>query len=84
MAEKEMKKKEEAPSGTVLGDPETPSQPGSAATIDKTPPPAVDTDAVVEQWFRDFIPNSPASRTVECYNHLYRAKEVLKARLKGE
>jgi len=39
---------------------------------------------IVEDWFNRTIPQSPASRTTECYNYLLRAKEQLQARLKGE
>lgn len=44
----------------------------------------LDTDALVETWFKEFFPNSPVSRDTEAWNLLLRAKDVLKQRLKGE
>lgn len=41
-------------------------------------------DAVVDVWFRELIPNSPASATVAAWNHLIAAKEELKRRLAKE
>ena len=38
----------------------------------------------VEDWFKEFFPNSPVSRDTEAWNLLLRAKDVLKQRLKGE
>jgi hypothetical protein len=46
--------------------------------------PPVNTDQVVEAWFKEFFPNSPVSRDTEAWNLLLRAKDVLKQRLKGE
>jgi hypothetical protein len=43
----------------------------------------LDTDGLVETWFKEFFPNSPVSRDTEAWNLLLRAKEVLKQRLKG-
>lgn len=39
---------------------------------------------VVDQWFSEFIPNSPVSATVASWNHVYAAKEELKRRLAKE
>lgn len=46
--------------------------------------PSLETDAVVETWFKEFFPNSPVSRDTEAWNLLLRAKDALKQRLKGE
>jgi hypothetical protein len=44
----------------------------------------VDTDGLVEAWFKEFFPNSPVSRDTDAWNLLLRAKDVLKQRLKGD
>lgn len=39
------------------------------------------TDAIVDAWFAEHIPNSPVSRTTEAYNHILSAIADLKKRL---
>ena len=50
----------------------------------QAPAPEIDTDLVVEQWFYDVMPASPASRDTEVWNYLIKAKDILKAKLKGK
>lgn len=66
--------------GAVIGDPEIPYVEQPAPVVDKTPP-AVDTDLLVERWFMEHFPNSPASRDTRVWNQLVRAKDELKRRL---
>ena len=47
-------------------------------------PAAMDTDRLVDAWFKEFFPNSPVSRDTQAWNLLLRAKDVLKQRLRGE
>jgi hypothetical protein len=54
--------------------------PGVKVPAAKAPAP-LDTDAVVEAWFKEFFPNSPVSRDTEAWNLLLRAKDILKQRL---
>ncbi len=61
-----------------------PESPSEKELRGKAMMPAVDTDQVVEAWFKEFFPNSPVSRDTEAWNLLLRAKDVLKQRLKGE
>ena len=43
--------------------------------------PEKDVGAVIEQWFRDHVCNSPLSQQTEIYNQLHTAKDKLKALL---
>lgn len=43
--------------------------------------PKTDAGAIVEQWFREHVCNSPLSQQTEIYNHLHIAKDKLKALL---
>lgn len=42
------------------------------------------TAGIVDEWWREVIPSSPASATVESWNYLLAAKEDLKRRLEKE
>lgn len=44
----------------------------------------MDTDKIINEWWRDKIQNSPVSRHTEVHNHLHAAIEDLKSRLKPE
>jgi hypothetical protein len=61
---------------------EGPEIPAKAPTAAKLPP--LQTDVIVEAWFKEFFPNSPVSRDTEAWNLLLRAKDVLKQRLQGD
>jgi hypothetical protein len=44
---------------------------------------APDTDAIVNEWFQKYFPNSPIARSDECWLLLSRAVADLKQLLKG-
>ena len=42
----------------------------------------IDFEAVVEQWFREFVHNSRVSQHTDVYNELRASVDVLKSRVK--
>lgn len=59
--------------------------PPAMAKGDKISPKVpVDIDAVVDDWFMEWFPNSIIARSDECWQLLHRAISNLKQRLKGE
>ena len=53
-------------------------------TDEVTTSPASEVCELVDKWFAETMPNSPASASVACWNHLMAAKEDLKQRLTKE
>lgn len=62
--------------------------PGDAPAIDTVQPAPIAPEAmpsraaqIIEAWFVANIHNSPASRDVECFNHIRAAVDVLKTKI---